>query len=178
MSSELPKLTGNLAADAAAGMRNQRLLPLKRPGLDPIEIGKRAAGRLTGKPSEHTELSQLRKAAEDFEAVFLALTLKQMRSTIQKDELFNGGMGEDVFTEMLDEELAKKTASTGHTGIAELLFQQLSRQYASARGADTAQGADNRMPDASQAAGALMRRLRETSPDAAAGLAAPALPDL
>ena len=120
----------------------------------------------------------MRKAAEDFEAVFLALTLKQMRSTIQKDEMFSGGMGEDVFTEMLDEELAKTTASTGHTGLSQMLFQQLSTQYLAGKGLEGTSQADSNMPDATQAAGSLMRRLRQAGTGAAAGLAAPSLPDL
>jgi len=178
MATEIPKLTGNIAADAIANRQASRFLPLQRPGQRPVEIGNRAAGRLTGKTSENGEVSQLRKAAEDFEAVFLAMTLKQMRSTIQKDEMFNGGMGEDVFTEMLDEELAKTTASTGHTGLAQLLFQQLSRQYLGGQGLEDTPDAGRRMPDASQDAGALMRRLREAGVGVAAGVVAPALPDL
>ena len=178
MATEIPKLTGNIAADAAASSPSSRFMPLQRPGLRPIEIRNRAAGRLTGKDSGDDEVAQLRKAAEDFEAVFLALTLKQMRSTIQKDEMFSGGMGEDVFTEMLDEELAKTTASTGHTGLSQMLFQQLSTQYLAGKGLEGTSQADSNMPDATQAAGSLMRRLRQAGTGAAAGLAAPSLPDL
>lgn len=82
-------------------------------------------GNLQGKADGADEL---RKAAKEFEAVFMSQLLKQMRSTVHKEEMFHGGAGEDIFTEMLDEEFAKKMSVRG-TGIADMLYQQLSRQF-------------------------------------------------
>ena len=55
--------------------------------------------------------------------------MKQMRSTIHREELMNGGVGEDMFTEMMDEEMSKKMAKRGSAGIADMLYRQLSREY-------------------------------------------------
>ncbi len=175
MAGEIPILTGNITADAAAKESLKGFTSLNRPGTRPMAIHKRAAGRLTGEPSKDDDVAALRKATKEFEAVFLALTLKQIRSTIEKDELLNGGMGEDIFTEMLDQKLAEKTASAGTTGIAQMLFRQLSRQYLGGRGAEEAGGKS--LPDVSQTAGLLMRKLR-ASDGTAFGASSPALPDL
>ena len=100
------------------------------------------------------DAAALRKAAEDFEAVFLAQMLKQMRNTIHKEEMFHGGPGEDVFTELLDEQFAKKMAATNSVGIADVLFRQLSIQYGIA-------GEASEMPATTGAASALQERLRD-----------------
>ena len=180
MAGDIPILTGNIAADAAAdaaaGRGLKGFVPLHRPGTTPMAIHKRAAGRLTGEPEKDDAVATLRKATQDFEAVFLALTLKQIRSTIEKDEFLNGGMGEEIFTEMLDQQLAEKTASSGTTGIAQMLFRQLSRQYLGAQDAGNADGAG--MPGVSHTAGALMRKLQASSAGAAFGAASQGLPDL
>lgn len=68
---------------------------------------------------------QLGKLAEDFEAVFLELVLKNMRNTVQKSELVDGGNGEEVFRSLLDTEYAKSMASQKHGGIAESIEKQL-----------------------------------------------------
>jgi Rod binding domain-containing protein len=82
-------------------------------------------GNLLGKTDDS---DALRKAAKEFEGVFMAQLMKQMRSTIHKEEMFHGGAGEDIFTEMLDEKFAEKMAVRG-TGIADMLYRQLSRQF-------------------------------------------------
>jgi len=50
--------------------------------------------------------------------------MKAMRSTIPKNNLFHGGQREEIFTDMLDQEISKIAAKRG-IGIADLLFQQL-----------------------------------------------------
>ncbi|MGA1196600.1 MAG: rod-binding protein [Candidatus Latescibacterota bacterium] len=82
-------------------------------------------GSLKGKVDGADEL---REAAKQFEAVFMSQLLKQMRSTVHKEEMFHGGAGEDIFTEMLDEKFAEKMSVRG-TGIADMLYRQLSRQF-------------------------------------------------
>ncbi|MBT3605742.1 MAG: hypothetical protein HOE48_24555 [Candidatus Latescibacteria bacterium] len=82
-------------------------------------------GNLMGKTDDS---DALREAAKAFEAVFMSQLMKQMRSTIHKEEMFHGGAGEDIFTEMLDEKFAEKMSVRG-TGIADMLYRQLSRQY-------------------------------------------------
>ena len=112
---------------ALAKASNPLLSLQKQAG--PLPITRKPGGRLTGVGKEGDEAAQLWKAAKEFESIFLYQMIKQMRGTEKKEEMFHGGLGEDLFTEMMDEELAKKMAGRGGTGIAEMLFQQLSRQY-------------------------------------------------
>lgn len=73
---------------------------------------------------------QLRKAAGDFEAIILQKILEQMRDSIPKNGLFNGGRAEDIYRSMLDEQMAKAMAQskgTG-TGLGEMLYQQMTKR--------------------------------------------------
>lgn len=105
----------------------QQFMALKKADTSAISSLKRKSdvGSLKGKVDGEDEL---REAAKQFEAVFMSQLLKQMRSTVNKEEMFHGGAGEDIFTEMLDEEFAQKMSVRG-TGIADMLYKQLSRQF-------------------------------------------------
>ncbi|MEE2644381.1 MAG: rod-binding protein [Myxococcota bacterium] len=67
----------------------------------------------------------IREAARSFEAMFLQQIMKNMRSTIPKDQLFGGGFGEEVFTGMLDREYTEIAARSNQTGLSEMIAQQL-----------------------------------------------------
>ncbi len=63
----------------------------------------------------HSKYTQAQKANEglrDFQGLMVGMMLTSMRSTIQKNEGFNGGQGEEIFQDMLDQEYSKKMAST------------------------------------------------------------------
>ncbi|MCZ6679632.1 MAG: rod-binding protein [Candidatus Poribacteria bacterium] len=68
--------------------------------------------------------TELRKATQEFESLFLHYLMKSMRSTVPKNDLFHGGQAEEIFTDMLDQAIAE-TASKRGIGIADLLYQQL-----------------------------------------------------
>lgn len=70
---------------------------------------------------------ELMEASKQFESIFINQLLSQMRSTVPKDELLDGGLGEDVFKGMLDEEYSKKMADAGGIGLAQILYEQLSQ---------------------------------------------------
>ncbi|MGM0662788.1 MAG: peptidoglycan DD-metalloendopeptidase family protein [Thermodesulfobacteriota bacterium] len=79
---------------------------------------------LSGKRQEPGD-RKLRKACEDFEAVFTYQLLRSMRRTVEKSDLFHGGTGEDMYESMLDQELSKSMAGVGKGGLADQLYQQL-----------------------------------------------------
>jgi len=71
--------------------------------------------------------SPLYKASVDFEALFIKQMLDVMRKTIHKeDDLLNGGLGQDVYEDMLYDEYARKMASTAQFGLADMIYRQLS----------------------------------------------------
>lgn len=69
----------------------------------------------------------LYKACEDFESIFTQLVFKEMRKTVDKTELTDGGFAEEIFQGMMDEEVAKAAAKRNGT-IADILYQQLRLQ--------------------------------------------------
>jgi flagellar protein FlgJ len=84
------------------------------------------AGGAARKPAVDRN-SDVYKASEDFEALFIKQMLDVMRKTIHKeDDLLGGGMGQDVYEDMLYNEYAKKMASTAQFGLAEIIYRQVS----------------------------------------------------
>ena len=71
--------------------------------------------------------SELYKVSQDFESLFIKQMLDVMRKTIHKeDDLLNGGLGQDVYEDMLYDEYAKKMAATAQFGLADMIYRQLS----------------------------------------------------
>ncbi len=71
--------------------------------------------------------SELYKVSQDFESLFIKQMLDVMRKTIHKeDDLLNGGIGQDVYEDMLYGEYAKKMAATAQFGLADMIYRQLS----------------------------------------------------
>ena len=84
----------------------------------------RNASGLTAKEDE-----KLREACQEFESFFLYLMMKEMRKTVPEQKLIHGGRAEEIFRDMMDEELAKemsKSPSAGF-GLGQMLYEQLTR---------------------------------------------------
>ncbi len=74
------------------------------------------------------EDAPLREATKDFESLFVKQMLNSMKKTINKSGLLDGGMGQEIFEDMLYDEYAEKIAETANLGISEMMYQQLSTQ--------------------------------------------------
>lgn len=73
---------------------------------------------------------ELKKAAQDFEAVFLNQFLEMLNSTVERDEGYlSGGRGGEMFRSMLNQEIAKNMASNSYTsfGFAKQIYEQMKR---------------------------------------------------
>ena len=64
-------------------------------------------------------------ACQDFEAIFWHQIMRQMRRSIPKSGLLDGGMGEEIFQDFLDEEYSRLLARQGDGSLATLLYEQL-----------------------------------------------------
>ncbi|HOP40998.1 MAG TPA: rod-binding protein [Geobacteraceae bacterium] len=78
------------------------------------------------------EIPQKQKAAlkqvtREFEALFVGLMLKSMRSTVATDSLTGGGRGEEVYRSLLDQEYAMEIARGEGLGLGTMLEEQLAR---------------------------------------------------
>ncbi|MCL2616096.1 MAG: rod-binding protein [Defluviitaleaceae bacterium] len=69
---------------------------------------------------------QLRKATKEFEAFFLNMMFREMRSTVGNEHSFlPQSNAERVFQEMLDEEKARAATAAGGIGLADMMFRQI-----------------------------------------------------
>ena len=79
----------------------------------------------TGSGLSPLEEKQLEKACSEFESLFMNLVMKQMRKTVVKSGLIDGGMGEEFFTGMLDEEISRQASLRQGLGLKGALIEQL-----------------------------------------------------
>lgn len=81
----------------------------------------------SGSPSfEKMDSKRLEESCSEMEALFIQYLLKEMRATIPKSGLMSGGTAEEMYTSILDIQLAKEIAARREIGISSMLFRQLS----------------------------------------------------
>ena len=80
--------------------------------------------------SEAPTDSELEKACQEMESIFLHFLLKEMRSTINQSGFISGGTAEKIYTGMLDTELSKVIAERGGIGLSRILYDQLDKRLA------------------------------------------------
>jgi flagellar protein FlgJ len=71
---------------------------------------------------------EIEKTCQDFESLFINYMLQQMRQTIPQNGLFDGGRAEQLYTSMMDGELAKSISQQRGLGLAPMMFRQLVSQ--------------------------------------------------
>lgn len=95
-----------------------------KPALDPTLFQQasgqsdRAKSQLARSAAAKNEAA-VERAAQDFEAMFLAQMLQPMFAGIETEGYFGGGAGEKAYRGMLVEEYGKAIAKAGGVGIAE-----------------------------------------------------------
>lgn len=71
------------------------------------------------------EDAALRRVCAELEGVFFEQVLKAMRETIPEGGVIDGGLGEDIFSGMMDAHLATLSAERVDGSIAAALYRQL-----------------------------------------------------
>lgn len=72
----------------------------------------------------------LMKACQDFEAIFVHMLLKSMRSTVEDSGLIEKSTAREIFEDMQDQELASHLSKESNgIGIAKMLYEQMKRNY-------------------------------------------------
>jgi flagellar protein FlgJ len=64
------------------------------------------------------------------ESLFIGHMLAEMRKTVPKSGFMSGGQAEEIYTSLMDAELAKQMAGAGGFGLSTVLLEQLSRREA------------------------------------------------
>lgn len=78
--------------------------------------------------------TQIDRAAQEFEAMFVAEMMKPMFEGLEVDPMFGGGRGEEVFRGLLLQEYGKVMAATGTLGIADAVRRQMIEMQQAADG--------------------------------------------
>lgn len=76
-------------------------------------------------PTATADATRAKKAAQDFEGVFVSQMLGQMFSGISTDSMFGGGQGEEMFRSLMLDEYGKQIAAQGGIGIASNVTAEL-----------------------------------------------------
>ena len=76
------------------------------------------------------EAAERKVAVKELEQHFVFTLLQEMRKTIPKSGLLDGGFAQSIQEQMLDEALSGAIAETGQFGIAKMVEEQLRIQEA------------------------------------------------
>ncbi|EGD53062.1 FlgJ-like flagellar protein [Thermoanaerobacter ethanolicus JW 200] len=71
---------------------------------------------------------KLKEACQQLEATFIGLMLNEMIKTIPEDTLTGDSLANDVFTSMLYDKYAEILAQNGSFGLADQIYNQLSKK--------------------------------------------------
>jgi flagellar protein FlgJ len=68
---------------------------------------------------------KLKKACEDFEALFINQLMQSMRRTVLKSKFLEDAPGKEVYQSLFDRELSKKMAQKGALGVGKIIYQKV-----------------------------------------------------
>lgn len=94
--------------------------------LIPAPVEQKALPNL-GSSLDMTRRSAAKRAAEDFESVFVSQMMEPMFQGIKTDGMFGGGSGEQVFRSLMIQEVGKEIAAGGGIGIADAVYGEMLR---------------------------------------------------
>ena len=94
---------------------------------DALQVSTAAQGRPLTAPTPTRDVVAARKAAEEFESVFITEFLGTMFEGIDTDGPFGGGPGEQMFRSLMLDQYAKKIAHLGGFGLADAVTRELTR---------------------------------------------------
>lgn len=69
----------------------------------------------------------IRSASVDLEAILLKMMYTEMCKTVPKDELFGDDNAMEIYQDMYNEELTKVAANGGGIGLADFIYNQLTK---------------------------------------------------
>jgi len=75
--------------------------------------------------ASRTDKSLRADAARQLASLFVYQLLREMRRTIPKSALFDGGRAQEIYEQMIDERLADHIAASDRFGLAEMIHKEL-----------------------------------------------------
>lgn len=83
------------------------------------------AGKRDMTPAKGQSIDQLRKVAEDFEAVFIGQMLQPMFANLGAEEPFGGGESEKMWRGMQVDEYGKAITKAGGIGLSDTILKEM-----------------------------------------------------
>jgi len=77
------------------------------------------------KPAAIDKDSKLYEQCQEFESLFTKMMLTEMKKSVSKSGLVDGGAGEEIFSDMLYDEYSKVMSKTAGFGLADQIYRQL-----------------------------------------------------
>lgn len=78
-------------------------------------------------PEKAKDLKKLRESARELEAMYMFEVFKSMRKSVPEDGLIKTPSSTKMFQEMLDMEIARKSAEGPGMGIGKAIYNQLKK---------------------------------------------------
>lgn len=103
-------------------------------------VARSAGGEGSGGPAATSDEARLRKTAQQLEGVFVEQLFKAMRETVPEGGLLDGGAGEEIFTGLLDQQMAAEVPADWESGLGAALYRQLRGVLNAAPAADPSSG--------------------------------------
>ena len=98
-----------------------------------------APSSVPGRTGKKIDEKKLKRAGEDFEALFLNQLLQSMRRTVFKSKILGGeASGKEVYQSLFDQELSKKMAHQKGLGLGKMLVQKVLEKEKGAAGVQPA----------------------------------------
>lgn len=97
--------------------------PVNLPAWDP-----RLTSTMKSTGNKAEDDAKLKKACQEMESVFLNMLLKTMRDTVPKSELGGNNQRTETMQSMLDMEMTRNMAAAGGTGIAAMMYKNLTNR--------------------------------------------------
>jgi flagellar protein FlgJ len=96
-------------------------------------------------PGGNGDEVRLRQVSRQMEGVFVQELFKAMRETIPQGEgVVDGGMGEEIFSGLMDQHLASQVGAGGERGLGAAIYRQLRKLLPDTEGVAPPPDAANR----------------------------------
>lgn len=80
-------------------------------------------------PAQKRDLGKLKTLSREYESFFMKEVVTAMRRTVPKDANSGGGNAEEIYKSMLDDQLSRNMSDKGNSGIAQEMYNRLSKSY-------------------------------------------------
>ncbi len=93
-----------------------------------LQAGNVSPNKIKHQPMPEPKTAQeysAKRAADEFEAIFISQMLKNMSVGVKTDGPFGGGQSEEIYRDLMNEELGKTMAGKGGIGISDAIYREM-----------------------------------------------------